>query len=130
MRQFKRGLGDTASGTTQSPTCANTFNIFSSQFWDCLGANLQGQAAGVYTYAQYGSFPAVVPQQPPAVPATDGSGLITDLTPDQIAAQQAASIQATTDAQNAAIAAAVASGEYNPSGNLPVTATQLSNYLQ
>lgn len=133
MRHYKpsMGLGDTASGTTQTSACASTYNIFSSQFWDCLGANLQGQIAGVYGQAQYGSIPAPVAIQPPGTVAIDSSGLITATTADQIAQQQAqGSIDATIAAQNAAIAAGITSGAYTPSGNLPVTATDLSNYAQ
>jgi hypothetical protein len=78
--------------------------------------------ANAYQCAQYGTMPApgiVTPNAPQTADEMTGAW-----TPGQ-AENTGADYAAATDA---AIAAAIATGTYNPAGNLPVTATWLDTY--
>lgn len=127
----RRGVGDLLS----PEYCNSGWSLINPVAW--FGGCATNDLANVYEKVQYGTPPAVV--NPPAptislgVPAStpgaifagnDKAGNPVYASPSTAAENQ----QALVDAQNAAIDAAVASGQWNPAGNLPVTALGLSDF--
>jgi hypothetical protein len=91
---------------------------------------LSSGAAGFYEQAQYGRIPR--PQDlppPPVAVAPETREQLLEWAPEDVAAAAPDRWEAWKAAQRAAIAAAERSGEYNPAGNLPVTASGLSDFF-
>lgn len=92
------------------------------------GSNIASAAttegANIYSAAEYGIFPAPV-TVPPAAPASAYSSVPASWSPSQTTLQPGE-----LGAANAAAAnAAAASGAWNPAGNLPVSASGLSDFF-
>jgi hypothetical protein len=115
--------------------CNSGWSLLNPVAW--FGGCAANDLANVYEKVQYGTPPAVVTPPAPSIdlavsPSTPGAIFVgNDKTgsPVYAAPQTAAeSQQAIIDKQNAAIDAAIASGQWNPAGNLPVNALDLSNF--
>lgn len=137
MAVVRRGTPMRGMGVAQLSTdyCASGWSLLNPLAWfgGCAGPD----AAAIYQKIQYGTAPPpVVAPPPPGITLTsdasapgavfagnDGSGVAVYAVPSTASENQAALIQK----QNAAIDAAVAAG-YNPAGNLPVNALNLSDF--
>lgn len=127
-----RGMGVAQLSTAY---CASGWSLLNPVAWfgGCAGPD----AADIYQKLQYGTAPPPVATPPaPTVSLTPNAntpgavfaGTASDGTPIYAVPQTAAESQAAIVAnQNAAIDAAVAAG-YNPAGNFPVNALNLSDF--
>jgi len=127
---MQRGMGAQLS----TAYCQSGWSLLNPVAW--FGGCAASDAADIYQKVQYGAAPPPVVAPPaPTVSltanantpgavfaGTDSSGSPVYAVPSTAAENQAAIIAA----QNAAIDTAVAGG-YNPAGNLPVNALDLSN---
>ena len=127
---MRRGMG--AQLSTQY--CQSGWSLLNPIAW--FGGCAASDAADIYQKIQYGGAPPpVVPPPAPTVSltsnantpgavyaGTDSTGAAVYAVPQTAAESQAAIVAA----QNAAIDAAVAGG-YNPAGNLPLNALDLSS---
>lgn len=127
----RRGMGDLLS----AEHCNSGWSLLNPVAW--FGGCAQNDLANVYEKIQYGTPPAVVTPPAPTInlgvsasapgaiyAGNDSSGNPVYALPSTAADNQ----QAIIDKQNAAIEAAVSSGQWNPAGNLPVTAVGLSDF--
>lgn len=123
----RRGMGSVLSAP---PACDSWWSMLDPAAWvDCpwlahpLADPAAEAAAGLYQQVQYGAIPAVAP--PPAPNAPQTAAQMQGAWDVSQSASQPGQIGA---AQQAVINQAVADGSYNPAGNLPATADDLSKF--
>lgn len=125
----RRGMGEYPGDPCYDPGRPSLlpYWISSGQELACV---LGSGAAGWYERIQYGKIPrpADLPAPPVAPAPQTAAQLAGDWWPEA-AAVSPEQWEAWKASQRAAIVAAEQSGEYNPAGNLPVTASGLSDFF-